>query len=358
MTLRKGFNPANGGYSAATLATLTPDQKTLFNAEGLYLDGTPPAELPELESEKWTIPQTTNSTTAAAPQEASIPLSQLDSFFEKKKAEWLAENTPKQTAKAPARVEMVSTDVLQGLEDWEIKDRVYILVNNTKPVSYNLRTRHKQGSPLMYYDPLMQLNRPMRFTSSHPSMFIDKQGDQSVLVERITIIEGMLVIPAHDVTKQKFLHIHPDNGTVFKELDTKADADKALELDELLNRARSVVRAMGSDKQSAVARIMCREFKDNWDSSTMKIELFAEVDKSPQKFIKLAEDPTIIMKGIVKTAQHRGYIRYENFQWVETNGGKTFLSVSPGVNELDAIVVYLTSGEGTAFYEYLQNAIG
>jgi len=49
-------------------------------------------------------------------------------------------------------VTQVTTSVKPTKPTWEIKDRVYYLNKNKKPLSYTIPTRHSRKTPLLYFD--------------------------------------------------------------------------------------------------------------------------------------------------------------------------------------------------------------
>ena len=64
------------------------------------------------------------------------------------------------------------------LENWEIKDRKYILSNNAEPLTYTLPVRHTQKYPLLWFDEEEGYNRELRYATNQRSVFVDEQSDQ------------------------------------------------------------------------------------------------------------------------------------------------------------------------------------
>ena len=155
--------------------------------------------------------------------------------------------------------------------------------------------------------------------------------------------------------------IHPDNkangGSIFEEYDPAKEASIEIEKEDRLFEAQSLVRSISPIKQDAVARLMCSDYKEEWVPAELKRSLYSAVAKSPAKFLQLANQPSLEVKGVAKTAMYRGIISYSNYKWLNDNK-EVLVEVSRNQDEYDAIAEYLMSGKGMAFYEYLKQAIG
>ena len=302
-------------------------------------------------------------------KEPTIPLSQVSDLVAKEVAKALANlpnQQPEKAVEAPKEIyKSLSTkeenfDNIPGLEDFEVKDRIYVLCNDFKPLSRGIRNRSKPNSPLTYLNPVTKNTHPLRFSVNQTSFFEDKQkGD--VVVSPIEVKNGMLKTRKTEIPLQKFLAIHPDNnangGSVFEEYDPAKEANVEIEKEDKLFEAQTLVRSISPLKQDAVARLMCSDYDEKWVPAELKRSLYSAVAKSPEKFLKLANQPSLEVKGVAKTAAYRGIISYSNYKWLNENK-EVLAEVSRNQDEYDAIAEYLMSGKGMAFYEYLKQAIG
>lgn len=312
--------------------------------------------------------QVNNEEIVTQEKEPSIPLSQVSNLVAQEVAKALANLQPQQPEKVVEVVKEVYTplvakdenfDEIPGLEDFEVKDRTYVLCNNYKPASRGIRNRSKPNSELTYLNPKTRQTHSLRYSVNQTSFFVDKQkGD--VRVSPILVKDGTLRTTKNDIPLQKFLAIHPDNkangGSIFEEYDPAKEATEEIEKEDKLFEAQTLVRSLSFTKQDAIARIMCSDYKEEWVSSELKRSLYSAVAKSPEKFLKLANQPSLEAKGIAKTAQYRGIISYSNYKWYNEQK-EVLVEVSRNEDELDAIAGYLLSGKGISFYEFLKNAI-
>jgi len=325
-------------------------------------------DFPEFQEKNLSEIQVNNEEIVTQEKEPSIPLSQVGDLVAQEVAKALANLQPQQPDKVKEVVKEVYTplvakdenfDEIPGLEDFEVKDRTYVLCNNYKPASRGIRNRSKPNSELTYLNPKTRQTHSLRYSVNQTSFFVDKQkGD--VRVSPILVKDGMLRTTKNDIPLQKFLAIHPDNkangGSIFEEYDPAKEATAEIEKEDKLFEAQTLVRSLSFTKQDAIARIMCSDYKEEWVSSELKRSLYSAVAKSPEKFLKYANQPSLEAKGIAKTAQYRGIISYSNYKWYNEQK-EVLVEVSRNEDELDAIAGYLLSGKGISFYEFLKNAI-
>ena len=83
---------------------------------------------------------------------------------------------------------------------------------------------------------------------------------------------------------------------------------------------------------------------------------YQKAKENPTKFLKLAKDDTLKIKGIIKTAMHREFIAYRNFAFYD-GAGDLIVSVNRNDDEIETMVGYLNSNKGQKLYEYLKQAV-
>ena len=310
---------------------------------------------------------TKENLTPVVPEEkeptVTLTVSQLEALMEKKIQEaksTFIQEAPKEDVKASKKqeefIKLENNDDIPELDGFEYKNRRYEVLINTKSVSQGIRNRSKKNSPLQYIHPVTKQPFSLRFSSNQSSFFEERQSKEpgSVKLRYINIIDGVLFVPASDILLQKFLHIHPDKGIVFKEIDENADAQKKIEKMDLSFRAEELVRASDFSAQDALARIICPTYKEGASASIIKNDLFAKVRNhaNPEIVIKYAEDEFLLLKGMAKTAKARGYLRYEDYRFVDENN-VVVLQVGRDQDEWNAIAEYLNSNQGNSLREEL-----
>jgi hypothetical protein len=191
-------------------------------------------------------------------------------------------------------------------DEWEIKDRVYIIKNGS-PVNYMLRTQHSPRKPLQYNDGTRL--RALRYSQNHESPFMDEQ-DGEVLLGRIRFRNGSLTVRKEDIYLQKFLSVyHPDNGTEYIELNLDKEAQDDLVYIEQEVEAMQLALNMDINDLEAIARAIFRSNVNNMRSSEIKRDIIMFARERPNEFIKLANDENIKNRNIAIRAVEMGILK-------------------------------------------------
>lgn len=294
-------------------------------------------------------------------QKVTLSLSELDALLEKKLNERKAAETPtpKQvvnTQQTPQTSQSANLkDDLPEWKNWEVKDRIYVLCETSKSVSHGIRSKHKKHSPLQYFNPETNTTHSLRYATNQNSFFMDTQvGD--ALTEHILMKGGKLIVPKEQINLQKFLAIHPDKNKIWKEFDPKAETQAKLDEADKAYDAENQIRNLEYSHQEAIASVALTNFRITWGVAEVKKELFDWARANPTRAISLANDKSILTKGVVKTAIHRGIIEYKNKKFVDVSG-KTILEVGYNEDEFDAFVAFSKEPEGQRILDYIKNAV-
>ena len=290
---------------------------------------------------------------------------ELDALFERKfqeREKAKEDNSTKQEVSTPAveeqAVKLVNTDNIPELENFEYKDRRYELIGEAKSASFTLRSRGDKRQSLQYINPVTKQPFSLRLTSNQASFFEEKQPKEpgSCKIRYINIVDGRLFVPASDIMLQQFLHITPQRDVVFREVDSNKDAKKQLDILELRFKASTLARALDLPKQTAIARLICDDFSEQWGSSEVRYALFRKIDahQKPQEIIMYCEDESLLIQSLAKTAVRRGYLTYNNYRFSDESGNLV-LEVNRSENEYKQIGDYLLSNEGNKLRTHLES---
>ena len=88
------------------------------------------------------------------------------------------------------------------LEDgWEIKDRIYKLKGNKKPLSRSIKSAN-----IHWFDEEKGYERELKYCQNQRTVFVDEmKGDQRL--EHVVFRNGMLIIPKEKTVLQKLLSL-------------------------------------------------------------------------------------------------------------------------------------------------------
>lgn len=312
--------------------------------------------------------ETKNENLSPDPNEGKILLSpeELNEKVKQMVAEQLGTLQPTPQPQVQPKVEyqefkkIENKDDIPELEGFIPKNRRYEIINGTKTVSHGIRTRSKKASPLLYIHPVTGESHPLRLTENHPSFFEHLQFKEpgSNRLRFVKFIDGVLYVPSTDLQLQKFLHIHPDKGLVFREIDAEQDAKKELDAYELKFKAQELVRGLDFPSQDSLARFICKSYSSSFTPSEIKRLLFVEVDKASdhKHIISLCENKSLLIQGLAKLAVENELIKFEDYRFID-NKGVLILDVGRNRNEWDAIGEYLTSNQGDSLRSHLEKTL-
>jgi|688.fasta_scaffold13440_10 hypothetical protein len=297
-------------------------------------------------------------------KEETIPVSQVADLVKKMVEEQLQNsqsNQPKKEVESIVVTQIKNEifDDLPEIRNFKPKERIYVLCDGSKPKSFGIPTRHKEASPLMYINKETNETFALFYSETQSSFFKEKhKGDSKV--KHVTMIDGMLKTYETDIKLQKFLAINPHNkangGYMFEEYNPSKVAEVSIESFELETKARILATELPYIKQDAIVRLLNPNYKETWTPAEVKTALYQEASKAPTEFIKLANDRSLEIKGVAKTADARGIISYKNYRFYNENGD-VICEVARNQDEWDAIANYFMTSEGRTTYDFIKNAI-
>jgi hypothetical protein len=191
------------------------------------------------------------------------------------------------------------------------KDKTYVLMSSSSPICFMLQSKNSKSSPLLYFDEETNENRALRYAKNQKSPFEDEQ-DGNAILEHVMFEDGSLHVPYTNPTLQKFLDIHPANGSLFKELDHEAIAKD--EKDALLKEIDALVTAKGLEVSVAesILRVYAGANVDSMTTSEIKRDILIYAKKSPREFLEALEDPTLTLDNTVARSFTEGIFITKN----------------------------------------------
>ena len=113
-------------------------------------------------------------------------------------------------------------------DGWEIKDRVYYLKGNKKPISRSIKS-----AGVYWFDEEKGYERELKYCENQRTSFVDEmKGDQRL--SHILFRNGSLFVPKEKTVLQKLLSkYHPDRNKLYYEFKPAAIAENQIEILEL-----------------------------------------------------------------------------------------------------------------------------
>jgi hypothetical protein len=244
--------------------------------------------------------------------------------------------------------------------EFEFKDRMYLLKGNATPISFMLRSKHSPNKPLLYFDQEHKVNRALRWSDNQSSPFIDEQDGYAVSTP-IIFENGSLFVKKEQVELQRFLSIyHPDNGNAYCEFDAEEKA--AEEYDELTARldAQITAREMPIEELEAIARVVLKGKVEMLTSSELRRDMLIYASKNPGEFNSLVNDDSIKFRNIAIRAVQMDIINVSSdgrtVNWSGKDGGR-IITVPFGENAYSALAAFFLTDKGMDVLSDISNKL-
>jgi len=233
-----------------------------------------------------------------------------------------------------------------SINDFEIKDRLYLLKGNETPVTFMLQTKHTQTKPLLYFDG--KSNRALRWSDNQQSPFVDEQ-DGYAICPPIIFEDGKLYVTKENVELQKFLSFyHPLRSVKYYEFDAEELASEEYDILTTQLDAQIAVKEMPIGDLEAIARVVLKSKVDRMASSEIRRDMLIYARNNPRELMTLINDDSLKLRNIAIRAVDMGILEItndgRNVSWGD-KGGK-LITVPFGENTYSALASFFMTDEG------------
>ena len=214
-------------------------------------------------------------------------------------------------------------------------------------------------SGVTVYDKESDVVREIRYCPNEHSIWVDEQSPNAKR-ESIVFTEGKLIVPREKPNLRMFLEAHPDNikngGAVFKALDEAATAES--KLNEEMNQFEAISMIKNSEVEDLLAVAIFFKVDINRKMSEVKYDLLQIAKKSPSKFVKSFDDPSVKMKVLLRQAKDYQIIsiKPDSVRWFDSN--TIIVSVPHGQDAEDIAVRFLLTEKGASVVEEIEKQLG
>lgn len=252
-------------------------------------------------------------------------------------------------------VTRVAAPVQPTKPTWEIKDRLYILKDNKRPIVFTLPAKHSNVKPLLWFDEKTGLQKEIRYATNQNSPFVPEQTGTAVL-GRIIFRDGELAVPKEQQNLQKLLSLyHPAKDTWYYEFNPIQDSVDELEYINMEIDALTLARELGIEEAEAILRVEYGNKVDTLSSSELKRDLIIFAKRNPYLFIQLAHDENVELRNIGVKATQAGLIQLSSDQRTFTYGDakRKLMTVPFDEHPYNALAAYFKTDDGMEIYKHL-----
>ena len=234
---------------------------------------------------------------------------------------------------------------------WEIKDRMYYLKDNKKPISYTIR-----ASNLFWFDEQKGYEREIKYCQNQRTCFVDEmKGDQRL--EHIVFRDGSLFVPKEKTVLQKFLSLyHPHNDKLFYEHKPVEIAENQIEILEMEADAILMARQMDIDLAEAIMRVEKGSEVSKMSSKELKRDLLLFARNNPRLFLELANDDNVVLRNFGIRAVEERILKLSSdqryFMWASND--RKIMTVPFDEHPYTALAHWFKTDEGMEIYSNIE----
>ena len=269
----------------------------------------------------------------------------------------------KQETKKEVEVPVVETPVVETPKpkkvepkkpEWEIKNRVYYLKGNKKPISRSIRS-----SNIYYFDEEKGYERELKYCINQTTPFVDEmKGDQRL--EHIVFRNGALFVDRSKTVLQKLLSLyHPHRDQLFYEHNPVQDATNEIQLLELEADAILAARNMDIEMAEAIMRVEVGSKVSGMSSKELKRDLLVFARKNPKLFLELASDDNVQLRNFGIKAVELKIIKLSNdqrnFMWGSND--RKIMTVPFDEHPYTALAHWFKTDEGMEIYTNIEKRL-
>ena len=265
---------------------------------------------------------------------------------EQPKVETPVVETPK-----PKRVEKKNRVLEDG---WEIKNRIYRLKGNKKPLSRSIRSAN-----IHWFDEKKGYERELKYCQNQKTVFVDEmKGDQRL--EHIVFRNGMLMIEKEKTVLQKLLSLyHPDRDVMFYEEKPAAKAMGEIAWIEMEIEALNAAQNIDIDMAEAIMRVEVGSKVSEMSSKELRRDLLLYAKRNPELFLELVNDENVVLRNFGIRATELGIIKLSSdqrtFTWASND--RKLMNVPFDEHPYSALAAWFKTDEGMEIYSNIEKRL-
>lgn len=238
--------------------------------------------------------------------------------------------------------------------EWVAKDRLYILKQDQKPLTYGLKSRG-----IVWFDEEKGFERELKYTTNQQTPFVDEFKGVAKLAH-IVFEDGILHVPREKQVLQKLLSLyHPDRDKIYEEYDSELEAQDDLEIIEAEVDALLIARTMEIDQAEAIMRVELGSKVSNMPAKELRRDLLIFARNNPRLFMDLANDENVGVRNNGVKAVEQGILKLADdqrtFKWA-TNG-RILMTVPFDENPYSALAAWFKTDEGVEVYQAIEKKL-
>jgi len=238
--------------------------------------------------------------------------------------------------------------------EWEIKDRVYYLKGNKKPLSRSIRS-----SNIYWFDEEKGYERELKYCENQRTPFVDEmKGDQRL--SHVIFRNGALFVEKTKTVLQKFLSLyHPQKDILYYEYKPVQVAGDQLDWLEFEVQALMIAKEMDIDMAEAIMRVEVGSKVNDLSSKELKRDLLLFAKKNPKLFLELTTDDNVQLRNFGIKAVEAKIIKLSNdqryFKWASND--RKIMTIPFDEHPYSALAAWFKTDEGMEIYSNIEKRL-
>jgi hypothetical protein len=238
--------------------------------------------------------------------------------------------------------------------EWEIKDRIYYLKGNKKPLSRSIKSAN-----IYWFDEEKGYERELKYCQNQRTPFVDEmKGDQRL--EHIIFRSGALFVEKEKTVLQKLLSLyHPHRNSIFEEYKPSALAAEEIDVLELQVDALVAARNIDIDMAEAIMRVEKGSEVSKLSSKELRRDLLVFARNNPKLFLELADDENVMLRNFGIRAVEGGILRLSsdqrNFLW--GSNGRKVMTIPFDEHPYTALAHWFKTDEGMEIFSNIEKRL-
>ena len=237
---------------------------------------------------------------------------------------------------------------------WEIKDRIYYLKGNKKPLSHSIRSAN-----VYWFDNEKGYERELKYCQNQKTPFVDEmQGEHRL--SHIIFRSGTLFVEKEKTVLQKLLSLyHPDKDKLYYEHKPVEIAENQLDWLEFEIEALTLAKNIDIDLAEAIMRVEVGSRVTEMSSKELKRDLLLFAKRSPRLFIELVTDDNVQLRNFGIRAVEQGIIKISgdqrNFLWASND--RKLMTIPFDEHPYSALAAWFKTDECMEVYSNIEKRL-
>ena len=238
--------------------------------------------------------------------------------------------------------------------EWEIKDRMYMLRGDKKPLSKMISSAN-----IYWFDKEKGYERELKYCENQRTVFVDEmKGDQRL--SHIIFRNGLLNVPKEKTVLQKLLsNYHPMRDKVYYEWKPQKVAEYQVTGIEMEIKALNAAMELDIDMAEAVMRAEIGSKVSKMSSKEIKRDLLVFAKRNPMLFLELVTDENVMLRNFGIRATEMNILKLSQdqrtFSW-GSNDRKLF-TVPFDEHPYSALAAWFKTDEGMEVYSNIEKRL-